>query len=400
MGTGSPVGGSQAEAPPERRVGSTLFLAIVALLLVSGGYLHRLAGTLFEPVKDSIPELPMNIGYFHGGRTNLFFRSYINEEFKQAGLDVVLSTRNLYNATYFPIKTPWKEAEVEMDRIGMDRYGKITGVELIRQIDAGNIHAGMIGESSFLSELARDPNLPIVAVATLGHDTVEMPGHCICFRRDVKVRKPSDMKGLRFSSRRAGPGDEVMLREFISSEGLDPNKDVVIKDCISDDKEEDMLMAGEFDGGYYHLMSARKMVEDGKVYVYRPLNWVPANLSLALLVFHKDYVARHRDEIIKMLAIYSKRVAYENSLPSADRTRKRKKGQQMAESFLGMNYPQCDIPAIVEPPLLEKMQEVLLKHRMMKSRAIINPHVDNSLVLEATKQAGLPTDGSYHRVSP
>lgn len=333
------------------------------------------------------------IGYFHGGRTNLIFRAYVDGDFDRAGVKVDLATRNLFNSEYFPIPHSWDGFLEQMDSVSAGRYGKVTGIEILRQIEIGNLDAGMVGESSFLQEIAR--GTPSVAVAALGHDTLEMPGHCIIFRKGVKVRGPQDMKGLKFCSRRAGPGDEVFLREFLAQEGLDPDKDVQIFDGVSDPLMEKGLVDGTYDGGYFHLMGVVPLVTEGKAYVYRPLNWARADMSVALLVYHKDYLAAHRDEIRKLLETYIRRIDHEYQLPTDQRVQRRKKGLQMAESFLGMNYPQCDIPPVVRVDLLEEMQGLLIKHGFLKKAAPIQDFVDNSLVLEATRNAGFPTDGSY-----
>lgn len=340
----------------------------------------------------------MLIGYFHGGRTNLFYRAYVAQWFDREGVNLELTTRNLFNSQYSVIPKSWDESLKQMEKITMGRYGKVTGVELIRQIVDGALDGGMVGESSFLQEIAR--GAPITAIATLGHDTWEMPGHCICFRRGIRVRSGKDMKGLVFSSRRAGPGDEVFLREFLTQEGLDPDRDVVLRDGVTDELQDKGLVDGTFDGGYYHLMSAAKLIREGDAYLYRPLNWARADLSLALLVFRNDYIAAHKEELVTMLRAYIKHIDREYKLPTSERIRSRKKGAQIAESFLGMNYPQCDIPPLVSQDLLEQMQRLLIKHRFLKDATPIRPFIDNTYVLRATKEAGFPVDDSYKRVLP
>ena len=65
-----------------------------------------------------------------------------------------------------------------------------------------------------------------------------------------------------------------------------------------------------------------------------------------------------------------------------------------------MNYPQCDIPPVVNQDLLEQMQRLLIKHRFLKKATFLAPYIDNTYVLRATREAGFPVDGSYKRVSP
>lgn len=386
MATGSPRG----------RLGWLLVIGacLVGLAQLAKGAIYA----MYAERPPARPDRPMLVGYFHGGRTNLFYRAYVTDKFEKEGAKIDLSTRNLYNSEYTVIPKSWEDAQKDMDQVTMGKFGKVTGVEIIRQIVDGHLDGGMVGESSFLQEIER--GAPIVAVATLGHDTREMPGHCILFRSGVRVRNAQDMKGLIFSSRRAGPGDELFLREFLVQQGLDPDRDVSIQDGVSDALQEHGLIDGTFDGGYYHLMSAVPLVTQGKAYLYRPLNWVPADLSLALLVYHKDYVATHKDEIVKVIKVYLHQIDAENQLPREERVKRRKKGAQIAESFLGMNYPQCDIPPVVSLELLTQVQGLLVKHKFLKGGTPIAPYIDNTYVNQATREAGFPSDGSYKRVSP
>jgi hypothetical protein len=367
-------------------VTSRLNAVLVALVVLMVGLTAWLLLPGRPPARPPAPSR-IRVGYFHGGRTNLLFRAYVANEFEKAGVPLDLETKQLHASDYHVIPRDWERVSRDISDTGVERFGKATGLELISEIEKGRLDGGTVGESSFLDELEHDA--PVVAVAMLGHDTLKKPGHCLIFRKGVVVRTPADFKGKVLASRRAGPGDEVFLREFLVQNGLDPDRDVTIKEGTSDDMMEEGLRNGDFDGGYYHLMTAKRVIAKGEAWLYRPLNWASAELSLALLVFRRDYVRDHRAEIVELIKVYMRRIQYENSLPDDERTRPRPKGMQMAEDFLGMDYPQCDMPPLVRMPLLTGMEDLLIKHHYLP-HPIPNlaAHVDNSLVEEAARDLG------------
>ena len=185
----------------------------------------------------------------------------------------------------------------------------MSGSELIDRMVAGDFDGGTIGESSFV--YAVNKRIPIIAVAMLGYDSA--PGKAILMRKGVKVNKPQDLKGKTLISRRAGPGDAIFLREFIESIGLDPVKDLKIIDQVSEDDADNWIKDGRIDGGLYHLVQAKKLVESGAAYVYRPMDWMDSRLSHAVLVFRKDYLDGHRAQVQKIVNAYVKRVKYEKN---------------------------------------------------------------------------------------
>jgi len=350
-------------------------LLSMSLLLVGGVF-------LVFAVRDQ--ENPVRIGYFHGGRVNMIYRTFINNYFNQEGVAVELYTKNLYGDEIFKIpKTDEETLTMLLARERQDSqrnvFGKMSGIEIVDKIVKGEFDGGTIGESSFLSSIQK--GLPIVAVAMLGYDAV--PGKAIILRSDVKIASPDDLRGKTLISRRAGPGDAIFLREFLGDIGLVPGKDVTVIDQVGELDAETWLEEKKIDGGLYHLVAVKRLVDSGVAYVYRPMDWMDSAVSHALLVFHKDYVANHREEVQRVVQAYVKRVAYEKSIPDEEKDRSWNKGLMLEGEFEGMEIPTYDLPPKVRVDLLEEMQRLLREYGEIDKAVGLNNFIDMSFVERA-----------------
>ena len=325
-------------------------------------------------------EKAVRIGYFQGGRVNMIYRAHINGSFSREGVIVKLYTKDLKGEKLYEV--PQSNDEMKRLSKGKLNFGKISGTEIVDRMLAGDLDGGTIGESSFV--YAVNKHMPIVAVAMLGYDSV--PGKAIIMRKGVKINKPGDLKGKTLISRRAGPGDAVFLREFIESIGLDPKKDLKIIDQVSEDDADNWIRDGKIDGGLYHLVQTKKIVESGDAYVYRPMDWMDSRLSHAVLVFRKDYLDGHRPEVQKIVNAYVKRVAYEKKLPKSERDKSWDKGLMMEGEFEDMSIPAYDMPPRLRPELLQKMQDLLLKYGEINRKADLTKHLDYSFVENAAAE--------------
>jgi len=257
-------------------------------------------------------------------------------------------------------------------------FGKVTGLKIIKAIENGVLDGGTPGESSFVEAVNKGSS--IVAVAMLGHDVMGKPGKVFLLRKDVVINSPADFKGKKFGTRRAGPGDRIFLSEYFRSIGLDPDKDVTIIDQISDDQLSRFISEKKIDGALYHLHAGITEIESGLVYLYRPMDWINPEISHALLVFRKDFVKKHPEEVMSVVRGYMKRIKYEHTLPEEKRLETKDFGLQMLLYYEGMSLPQYNYPPLVKVDLLSQMQELLLKYKIIKNKKDIGKFVDNSFV--------------------
>jgi ABC-type nitrate/sulfonate/bicarbonate transport system substrate-binding protein len=328
----------------------------------------------------------IRVGTFIGGRTNIVFRTSTHGYFDRAGLDVRLLTKNLHGHKIFVIAPGAAAAQSQEKKMGIEVYSKMTGIEIVDLMNLGRADAGLIGESSFISCVVRGD--PIVAVALLGHDRKDMPGHAMVLRKDIAIRGPEDFKGLRLASRRAGPGDVTFLREFLASEKVDPSW-VTILDQMSDDDQTKQLVLHKIDGGYFHMLTVRTLIMNDLVRLYRPLNWMNAEMSQAVLVFRRDFVRQNPEAVTRFVEAYMRRIRDEKPMPAtvpSSKTDWLDRGLTRKHEFMGMSMPVYDDVPLVRPELLGEMQRLLLKYQEIPRAADLTPAIDNSFVEEADRR--------------
>lgn len=324
---------------------------------------------------------PVRIGYFHGGRTNVVFRTSVDGYFDQEGLRVDLYTASLTDPSLYVLPKTQEEVRKLRKKISDDEFSKMRGTEIVDAMMRGDVDAGTIGESSFIQCVGEGK--PIVAVALLGFDTKEHPGHAIAMRPDVVIKSTADFSGKTLVTRRAGPGDYIFLKEFLRSIGHENDPTIKILDQTPDNKIASQLKNKEVDGGYYHLMTVAGLQGAGLVKAYRPLNWLNPEMSQAVLVFNKDFIDKHPDSVQKAVNAYVRRIAYEKTIPEKKANRSWEKGTMMKSEFQGMMIPQYALPPLVRPELLEDMQKLLVKYGFIKKESDLRARIDNSFVERA-----------------
>jgi len=324
---------------------------------------------------------PIRIGYFDGGRVHLFWRAYINKYFDDVGVNVELYTKYLKEKGLHKVPRDFEGIQRKSLVDGEKTYfGKQTGTEIIEAMLRGDLEGGTVGESSFIQAISN--NSPIVAVAKLGHETINGPAKAIAIRKDVIINTPHDFKGKILITRRSGPIDAIILREFIESIGLDPEKDLTIIDQIPDDKQEEFLKEKKIHGGIFHLHKLASIVKKDLAYIYRKMDWINPEISQGLLVFRKDFVETYPQEVKKIIRSYMKRIKYEQGIPEEEKIKEKRYGLQMVLYFQGMSLPQYDYPPLVSPDLLNEAQSLLLKYKFIDKKIDLTKFINNGFVKE------------------
>ncbi len=317
---------------------------------------------------------PVRIGYFHGGRVHCLYRAYVYNYFEEENVPVELYSQYLNQDRFLLVPKEHREMKESSEK----GFGKLTGRKIIKAIENGILDGGTPGESSFVE--AVNKGSPIVAVALLGHDVKDKPGKAFLLRKDVIIKSPDDFRGKKFGTRRAGPGDKIFLSEFFKSIGLDPDRDVTIIDQISDDQLSELIREKKIDGALYHLHAGITEIESGLVYLYRPMDWINPEISHALLVFRRDFIKTHPQEVEAIVRGYMKRIKYEHSLPEEKRLQTQDFGLQILLYYKGMSLPQYNYPPLVKVDLLVQMQDLLYDYKVIDKKSNLDEFIDNSFV--------------------
>jgi len=355
--------------------GKVKIFSLVALMLAG-------IGGAFVSLNFSSQQ-PVRIGYFHGGRVNMIYKAYTNGYFDREGVDVELYTKFLKDEEIFMLPKAHKETlavEEELGKAGL-YFGKISGIEIIDKMVKGELDGGTVGESSFVVSAAK--GVPIVAVAQLGYEKI--PAKAIVMRKEVPIESSKDLKGKTLFSRRAGPGDAIFLREFLEAEDLS-EEDVTIIDQVEEDDVKKWLLDGTVDGGLIHVLGVKHEVEKGTVYVYRSMDWINPPISQGVLVFRKDYVESHAEEVQKVVEAYIKRIVYEQSLPDKEKDRSWDKAFMMEGKFQDVGIATYELPPLMKIGIMNKVQGLLQKYSYIDSTVNLESFIDNSFVERAMEK--------------
>ena len=340
----------------------------------------------------------LRVGYFHGGRNMLLYRAMDDGADDRAGIQVSFwARRDNESAAFHRVPGSIDHLQYIRDTLGdANNFGRTTGPEIIAELEAGKLHCGMIGESSFL--LAVDKQRPWTAIAKLGQDTAESPGKVVLVRSALNIRGPQDLRGLRVGSRASGPYDMVMVREWLEYLGV-PLDSVVLEDMIAQEDLKRRLRDEELDVAFLHLHIAAANAA-GDVWEPYPgfdFEFADPELSQSLLVCRDDAIAEYRETIVRFLAAYKQRVDYELALSDQDRLAfEGDKAMGMELTFFdGLNLPQYRAEPIITLPTLLEMQRLLVKHEIVARAEPLEHMVDNSLMHEALVRVASLPGGPY-----
>lgn len=240
----------------------------------------------------------------------------------------------------------------------------------------GILDGGTIGETSFVAAVANDN--PIVAVAMLGRgETDRLRG--IVVRNDVVIRTPEDFKGKTLIAPRSGPFNYICLKKFVESIGLDPEKDVTIIDQVPEDRLLKILEQKKADGGLYNSNMIDQVTTQGVAYVYRKMDWVNPDLLHGLLVFRKDFIEAHPQEIEKIVRAYMKRLKYEKENPEEGKTADENLGFNKV-FYWGERLPQYSYPPLVSLDLLNEVQGLMRKYKTISTQVDLGNFINNDFV--------------------
>jgi hypothetical protein len=208
----------------------------------------------------------------------------------------------------------------------------------------------------------------------------------VLVRRDIEINSPADMAGKHMGSRKGGPYDAVMVREFLEEQGVDLNS-MKISDNIPQEKLKKMLKQGKLDVVFLHLNRAANVTKKGgyKLYPNFKFSFANPNLSHSILVCRNEIIEQRREPLVRFLTAYKERVDYENSLTREERApydgHKTLAMDTMA--FPGFNLPQYNPIPLLDAELLDEMQRLLLKHGHLETPVPFRDHIDMSLMKEA-----------------
>jgi ABC-type taurine transport system substrate-binding protein len=330
---------------------------------------------------QGIENKKVKIGYFHGVRTSMFYRTLISGEFAKHGVDVSLETKRLKQESYSEIQ----ENVFKIKTSRMARIGKVSGTEIIEKINENEFQGGVVGETAFI--MAVNEGIPIKAVARLGYSDDLKPAYAMAIRSNLNILKNEDLKGLKFGSKRSAGGDSVFLYEYLLQKGINPETDVIIKDNIDDDKIEELLKQGKIDGAFMHMAGMRRLKLKNYAKILQKFNWVNPGINQAFLIFSNKFITEHPLDVEAVVSSYIEQIELESkNPPKTEPDFEAGKGMQTNIEWEGMSLPKFDLKPFVSLELLNEMQKLLIKHKIIQSEVNLNNYIDNQFVEKIIKE--------------
>lgn len=335
-------------------------------------------GCRWSAPSKPLPEL--KIGHFIGGKTYVLYRAFYEGRLDNRSTPIQLYSRFMHQETPF-IPVPRELDQLKKWRKRKEgkkiKFGKVSGIEVLEAIMRGELHGGTVGESSFLSYI--QPEMPLVAIALLQRDSIEQPAKAIAIRQDLTINTPEDLVGLRFASRRAGPGEEVLLYLYLDSLGIDWRNTMEIVPQM-DDHIMEAELGKSIDGGLFHITTIRRLHKANTGKIHRLMNWASPHLSFGLLVFHKDVVEQHPAALQDLLRGYLQQIQYEETIPLKEKLQYEGFPLRMAQQFQGMSLPENVNPPFVNLEDLTTVQHHLHHYGFIDKPFALKTFVDHSLL--------------------
>jgi len=345
------------------------FIAVVLVLVGLGFYF-----SIEKKMTKETPDEPVTIGFFNGGRTGTFGRTFVNQYFKKEGVDVELYTKYANKGEWYSVSD--RIAELKKSNTGDYGYfGVVDGFTIVEEgIKQKGFAGATVGMPTFI--WAVHNNIPVVAVAALMYDGAAKR---IMMRSDVTIQSPEDFKGKVLATQETGPGSVVFLKEFVKNIGLDSEKDVIIAGPIPETDVEASLRNKQIDGGYFSYKEMPRLIDEGLIYEYRKMDWRNPKLSHGLLIFRRDFLEEHPEKVQKIISAYMRMIQDEKDWAA----------RQPEGAF-------SEYPPLVHVDLLQEMQRLMLEYGEIDKRVNIDDFVDNSFVDRAMDIVGKKEDVAVH----
>lgn len=162
---------------------------------------------------------------------------------------------------------------------------------------AGKLDIAYVGPNPAVNAYLRSKgsSLRIVAGAATGGAALVIPA-------TSRVRTAADFKGKRIASPELGNTQDVALRHWLTSNGLNPRRDVQVIPM----KNPDILMLfqqGKLDGAWVPEPWVARLLREGngKVFLNEANQWPQGKFPTAVLVVQKNFLEKNRETVRRFL---------------------------------------------------------------------------------------------------
>jgi len=193
----------------------------------------------------------------------------------------------------------------ELDGLGVSEiveYQFGSGAPEMQAMMAGELDFAYVGSPPFITAVSNGLGGKIVA-------SVQTQGSDLVLRNDAPYESPDDLKGLHIATFTAGTIQDTMLRDWLSSHGINPDTDVRISGMGPGDATSAML-AGRVDAVFLPHPSPVTITNEGVGRVIVRSGEMISNHACCVLVASDEMIQKYPDIVAAFLRGHMKGTDY------------------------------------------------------------------------------------------
>lgn len=196
----------------------------------------------------------------------------------------------------------WKADLAPYGITKINEYQFPTGAPEMQAMLAGDLDVAYVGAAPVITALSQGLDAKIVA-------PVQINGSSLVLRNDHKYESPQDLKGLKIATYPPGTIQDTLLRNWLKTNGLDPEKDVKILGMTPGDAVT-AISAKQVDAVFLPHPSPAVVEKEGIGRTIVQSGEMEANHSCCVLVVSEKLIREHPEIVEQIVKTHIKATKY------------------------------------------------------------------------------------------
>ncbi|WP_321420362.1 ABC transporter substrate-binding protein [uncultured Methanomethylovorans sp.] len=169
---------------------------------------------------------------------------------------------------------------------------------------AGDLDVAYVGAAPFITALGKGLDAKIVAA-------VQVQGSDLVVRTGVPYENPEDLKGLKIATFPSGTIQDTLLRNWLKTNNIDPDKDVTIK-SMTGAEAITAISVGEVDAVFLPHPDPTKIESAGYGRTVLKSGEIMPNHACCVVVVSGDLIRNHPEIVTQIVKTHVKATEYIN----------------------------------------------------------------------------------------
>ncbi len=196
----------------------------------------------------------------------------------------------------------WAEDLAPFGITGIEDHKFPTGAPEMQSMLAGDIDVAYVGAAPVISALAAGLDAKIVA-------TVQVQGSDLVIRPEITYTSPEDLKGLTIATFPPGTIQDTLLRDWLQSNGINPDTDVDIRAMGPGDATV-AISESAVDAVFLPHPAPATIVAEGNGYVAVQSGEMEKDHACCVLVVSGDLIRNHPDMVDQIIKTHIRATDY------------------------------------------------------------------------------------------